>query len=214
VRSTALVTAVLVGLLVTACSTGTTGTAEPGNPPGGSAAPSSGPPSSAPNTHGAPQVTNPLNVSKYLADPCATITSAQLAGLHLSSVKGVEDKAAIGNSCHWTLGGNTVYTVGFTVSFASFDGPGLSSIYSQAGGPRFIQRLPDSNGVPAVTEPSQDTNGSSTTPGDYTIFLGVTDKLLFATNAGIDSSLISSHKASTIARQLADDATATMRSGG
>lgn len=213
-RSTALVTAVLVGLLVTACSTGTTGTAVPGNPPGGAAAPSSSPPSSTANTHGAPQVTDPLNVSKYLADPCSTITSAQLAKLHLTSVKGVLTKASIGNSCQWDPAQNTAYTIGFTVSFDSFDGPGLSSIYSQAGGPKFMQRLPDSNGVPAVTQPSQDTNGSATTDGDYTVFVGVTDKILFATNAGIDHGLTGSQKASTIARQLADDATATMRSGG
>jgi Protein of unknown function (DUF3558) len=203
VRSTALILVAVAGLLVTACSTTMSGTATPvpatGHPgPAGSSA--------ARQNFGAPEVTTPLDVAKFLPDPCATLTTAQQQALGLHA-KGKLDKSDLGNICDWSPAFDTVYAMGFNVKFDPGTALGLANAY-QAAGPGGMRRLADVHGQPAATEPSQNTDGSCT------IYLGATDQIEYAISVTIGEQEPNYRNPCPVAQQIADDTTATMKSGG
>jgi hypothetical protein len=206
VRSTALVL-VAVGLLVTACSTSVSGTATAGRA-AGHAGPAAGltPPPDSDQTFGAPEVATPLDTTKFQPDPCGTLTAAQQQALGLHA-KGVLDKSELGNICDWSPKWDTVYSMGFNLEFDPGTALGLANAY-QAAGPGAMRRLPDVHGQPAATEPSQNTDGSCT------IYLGATDEIEYAVSVSIGKDEPDYPNPCPVAEKIADDATATMKSGG
>lgn len=86
----------MVAVTAGACSQPTQGTASP--TPSGSSQ-SGSPASSRSETAEAPKVPAPVNVDKFLADPCSMLTPAQLSALQLSQPKA--DKASSGVGCGW-----------------------------------------------------------------------------------------------------------------
>jgi Protein of unknown function (DUF3558) len=220
VRSRARVAVALTGLLacLAGCATVTVGTAQPGSSlhsaggadngaTGGSESAKPGPG----NLYGAPRVTQPLDVTKYIKNPCSTLTTAQLHGLHLTKA-GVPDQDAQGSTCTFSPKYDVVYDVAFNVHFDEGQPTGLANAYWYANGTAFttnyMKRLPDIDGVPEVTEPMQNTGG------DCYIYLGATDQISFATGVTVSSSAEPQYRtACSIAQQLAKDITETMRSG-
>jgi hypothetical protein len=201
VRSTALVLIAVVGLLVTACSTTVSGTASAGST---APAPRSAAPDSVQN-FGAPKVTTPLDVARFEPNPCTTLTAAQRHALGLPK-PGVLDKSDLGNICDWSLSYDTVYALGFDIKFDPGTALGLANAY-QAAGPGAMRRLPDVHGQPAATEPSQNTDGSCT------IYLGATDQIEYAATVSIGEHQPTYRNPCPVAQEIADDATATMKSG-
>jgi hypothetical protein len=197
------------------CASITIGTAQPGGSPHGdtSVAPSSGA-SVKPgpgNRYGAPKVTQPLDVTKYIQHPCAALSAAQLHALDVPR-QGVPAQDADGSTCSISEKYDVVYTVAFNVHFAEGQPTGLANAYWSANGPAFttdyMKRLPDIEGVPEVTEPAQNTDG-----GCY-IYLGATDQISYAAGVTVSSSTEPQYKtACSIAQQLAVDITRTMRAG-
>jgi hypothetical protein len=226
VRSRARVAVALTGLLacLAGCATVTIGTAQPGSSlhsGGGSGSgtgtnngATSGGESAKPgpgNRYGAPKVTQPLDVTKYIEQPCSTLTTAQVHGLNLAKA-GVPDQDAQGSTCTFSPKYDVVYDVAFNVHFDEGQPTGLANAYWYANGTAFtknyMKRLPDIDGVPEVTEPIQNTDG-----GCY-IYLGATDQISFATGVTVSSSAEPQYRmACSIAQQLAKDVTETMRSG-
>jgi hypothetical protein len=124
----------------------------------------------------------------------------------------VTDHDSSGSTCSISQKFDVVYTIAFNVHFPEGQPTGLANAYWNANGPAFttdhMKRLPDIAGVPAVTEPAQNTDG-----GCY-IYLGATYQISYATGVTVSSSTEPQYQnACSIAGQLAEDVTATMRSG-
>jgi hypothetical protein len=202
----AVVTAVALGLA--GCSTTTTGTPSAedavtgttGDGSDESAAPGPG------NGYGAPKVTTPLNITKWQASPCDTLTTAQQRALGITK-QGTVDRSDLGNICDWSPAYDLTYALGFNIKFDPGSATGLANAY-QAAGPGGMRRLPDVHGQPAATEPSQDTGGSCT------IYLGATDQIEYAASVTIGDREPQYPNPCSVAQEIADDATATMKSGG
>lgn len=154
---------------------------------------------------GAPKVTEPLDVAKYLPNPCAALKPNQLKSLGLPQ-EGLLDKSDLGNICSWGVRSDTTYDLGFNVAFGEGDPPGLANAYKVAGASA-MNRLADIDGVPAATEPGQNTNGSCA------IYLGATDKIEYVAAVVIGFGAPSYQNPCSAAKSLATYATATMRSG-
>ncbi len=74
----------------------------------------------------APKVSAPVNVDKFLADPCGMLTPAQLSALQLSQPKA--DKAASGAGCGWRFSdGYTAVSATFLTTVKN----GLTNAYRQ-----------------------------------------------------------------------------------
>lgn len=207
-RVTAPVLALLGGLLLAGpplagCSTSVAGSAAPAaatptRAPSGSPAPA--------GDYGAPRVTTPLDTTKFQPNPCGTLTPAQQHALGIDAA-GTLQPSALGNICQWILRYNVVYSLGFNVTFEYGQALGLANAYENAG-PGVLRRLPDVHGQPAVTDPSQNTEGACT------VYLGATDQIDYAASVQIGPDQPHYQDPCSVAGQLADDATATMRSGG
>lgn len=150
-------------------------------------------------------MSSPLDVTKYEPDPCRTLTTAQQHALGLAKAGSV-DRSDLGDICHWSPKFDTDYAMGFNIKFDPGTPPGLANAY-QAAGPGAMRRLPDVHGQPAATEPSQNTDGSCT------IYLGATDQIEYAVSVSIGQDEPDYRNPCSVAMKIADDATATMKSG-
>jgi Protein of unknown function (DUF3558) len=201
-----------VVLALAGCSTTTTGTpsAQGGGQPvvteGQTNTPDGAPDESAKpgpgNNFGAPKVATPLDVTKWQANPCSTLTTAQQHALGLTK-PGKVDHSDLGNICDWSPAFDITYALGFNIKFAPGGPAGLADAY-EAAGPGGMRRLPDVHGQPAATEPSQNINGSCT------IYLGASDQIEYAASVTIGDQEPQYKDPCAVAQKIADDATATM----
>ncbi len=189
---------VIATVVLAGCAAQTAGSAQPAD----NAPPTTG----SANNFGAPKVTTPLDTTKYQANPCGTLTPAQLQALGITQ-PGKVTADPTGGFCDWSPQLDVVYTLGFNIEFQPGDAPGLANVY-QIGGPNSIKRLPDVHGQPAVTQPSQNTGGSCT------IYVGATDMISYGVAVTIPGGLPHFADPCTVATQIADDVTTTMKSGG
>jgi hypothetical protein len=170
---------VVIALHVAGCTTTAAGTAIPATST--SVAERSSEPSNPnmPTTeHGAPRVAAPLSVSRFLAQPCATLSPSQLQELNLPA-QGEPDTDStiaknVGPGCMWTNSpaGNTV-----GVSFISGNPNGLDDLYRGHEQGYFdgywIETTID--GYPAVLHDATDSRRS----GACNIAVGASDTLAF-----------------------------------
>jgi hypothetical protein len=152
----------------------------------------------------APKVTTPLATARFQTDPCATLTSAQRHALGITGA-GTVEHSRLGDICDWSPRYDLTYALGFDVEFDAGAPVGLANAYDAAG-PGALVRLPDVHGQPAVTEPSQNTDGNCT------IYLGATDRIEYVASVVIGHNEPRYRNPCSVARQIADDATATMKS--
>jgi hypothetical protein len=112
---------VLALSLLTACTDRVQGT-----PLAGSAAPTS----STPDRNGAPVVSSPIDASRFVAQPCAALTSAQLQTLNLPGPGVPDTNSSVANysgpSCSWR---NSEALSSAGVSFLTGTKNGLADIY-------------------------------------------------------------------------------------
>jgi hypothetical protein len=189
---------VIATVVLAGCAAQTPGSAQPAN--------NAPPTTSSADNFGAPKVTTPLDTTKYQANPCGTLTPAQLQALGVTQ-PGKVTPDPTGGFCDWSPQLDVVYTFGFNIKFEPGDAQGLANVY-EIGGASSIKRLPDVHGQPAVTQPSQNTDGSCT------IYLGATDVISYGATVEIAPGLPHFADPCTVALQIADDTTATMKSGG
>lgn len=122
-------------LLLAGCSGSEAGTAVPGPTAGGETSTPGLPSGTANNQgsgdrHGAPQVANPLDATRYLTQPCAALTTQQLQGFDLPVQGRPDTDSAVarnsGPGCTWT-NSDIAETVG--VGFLTGNKNGLVDLY-------------------------------------------------------------------------------------
>jgi hypothetical protein len=160
-------------MLLVGCSSGTSGQAQP-TPTTGTAASSdshNGAPSSAGATQ-APRVVAALDAARLLIDPCAALTSANLAGLHLTSVinSGTHHNAD-GVQCTWTGESGGSISIGWETVSTN----GLSDLYAKSSTIAYW-RPSTVSGYPAAYG---DILGDNRARGECVINVAVNDRLYF-----------------------------------
>ncbi len=181
----AVICLLALATLVAGCTSSTGGSAQP-QPGGDGPAPTTraASPSSANDNYGAPAQLQALGITqpgKLTTDPK-------------------------GNFCEWSSQLDVSYTFAFNTGFQPGDAKGLANIYEFAT-PGSMRRLPDIDGQVAVTQQSQNTNGSCT------IYLGATDAVSYAVDVEVEAGQPHYNDPCTPAQQVAQAATATMKAG-
>ncbi|MEV6713835.1 DUF3558 domain-containing protein [Lentzea sp. NPDC051208] len=85
-----------------------------------------GQPASSGNGGGVPKIDNPLDVKAFEADPCSTVTAAQVQAFGMPGVSGRVNNTALGTACIW-LGSSTPAKMAPGVAFLP-EGTNLSTI--------------------------------------------------------------------------------------
>jgi hypothetical protein len=188
-----------LGLLVTGCASTVAGSARPvaGSPSRSN---------DSANNYGAPKVTTPMDTRKYWPNPCSALTQAQLTALGVTQPTKIEPNPT-GNICHFSPQLDVQYAIAFTMAFGPGEAKGLGNVYQIASG-NDLRRLPDIDGQPVVTQPSQNTEG------ECTFYLGATDDVSYGVSVSVGATLPHFDDPCTVAKQIAEYATTTMKSGG
>ncbi|MFF0149211.1 DUF3558 domain-containing protein [Amycolatopsis sulphurea] len=154
-------------LVATACSS-TSGTPSPAT---------SAPPVSTSTGPAVPQVSNPLNASKFEQDPCGLLTRAQ-AGQFIEGVRTSGKSSGRIPMCNWHGENGS----GFGVSFIVGQG-GLATVYKngQNGGAGYFEPAPDVSGYPAAFTATMDDRKS----GGCQIMVGITNDELVVVGAAL-----------------------------
>ncbi|CAM4001017.1 DUF3558 domain-containing protein [Kibdelosporangium persicum] len=132
------------------------------------------------NRYGAPSVSNPLDATKFLTQPCAALSTTQLTSLNLTAQGEADTTSAIarnvGPGCIWQ-NSSTAYTLGLTFMVGNKNG--LADFYRGHQDGRFkgywIETTVDD--YPAVYENSTDNRKT----GECDLAIGISDTLTFRT---------------------------------
>lgn len=159
--------------------------------------------------HGAPAVRQPLDVTRFLTDPCATLTPAQLAQLDLPA-PGKPDTDSdlakrVGPSCSWR---NSTAASGVAVSYTTANKNGLADLYRGHSEGQFDGYwIPTTvDGYPAVFKDGLDNRKT----GNCSLSLGVSDSLALL----IDEQDRLGEKSCDRAALIGSMVVATLRGGG
>ncbi|MCT2582374.1 DUF3558 domain-containing protein [Actinophytocola gossypii] len=128
-----------------------------------------------------PEVENPLDASRFLADPCAVLTQTQLAAFDVTRPGIPETTGSVaersGPFCVWHAAAELGSTIG--VGFITGNKDGLSDIYR--GREQFEDFRPvEVDQYPAVFANSPDLRSS----GMCTVYVGISDTLAFRATEG------------------------------
>lgn len=171
IKITAAVTTALI--LASGCSDKQNGTATAVPTTGGNTAPTREPGSTTPSAPGgAPKVTNPLDASKFLTQPCAVLSAAQLKTFNITTPGKSNTDSTTGPGCSWSNDD----LVGYNIGFLTINKNGLSDIYR--AGKEFWEGYfepTEVDGYPAVFHDL--TDGRPT--GSCQIAVGISDTLAF-----------------------------------
>lgn len=198
-RITVIVGLLAAGLSLAACSSSTTGNATP-SPSTSASSPSTGASS---GTLTAPQVANPLDVSKFEQNPCGLLTAAQAAQVaQLTKTDG----GTGGSSpiCGWA---DDSYN---SISFGFVRGGGLSDVYrtqdSQSG---YFKVAPDVAGYPAVFSGTTDDRSK----GGCQLGIGVSNSEVLTVDSSFTTSSPHYGDPCSVTQQAAEVAIATLKGG-
>jgi hypothetical protein len=198
-------------LVLSACSesgtpvpggnTGATTTTEPGPPPNTTSAANPG------NRFGAPEVQNPLDATKQLANPCASLTESQLGVLGLAGPAIPGDEASfedLGPYCAWRdTSGSARFTIGYIVPNAS----GLADLYRGQDDGQWAYWEPTTvNGYPGVWQSATDQRKR----GHCTISVGISEELHFSVTSRGGEPDTACDQVKDVASAVVD----TLKSGG
>lgn len=130
----------------------------------------------------APKVANPLDASKYLAEPCAAMSSTRLKSFSISKPGRPKSDNPAGPGCDWFTDDAPPRT--FDVGFVTSNESGLSDIYrgGRQAFPGYFEPT-EVDGYPAVFADAV----NSRADGSCQVFVGISDKLAFAVSEQGDS---------------------------
>lgn len=200
-----MVTVVVVGVVSLAgCTSEQPGQAQPVE--GASSAPDDGLPHS-----GAPGVRDPLDVSRFVRNPCAALTPDQATNTLGLDPKGEyygEFEKSIGPACSWNDRAKGSSAMVLFATNAVFD-QGLSQLYAVRD--RFEVFEPDKpiQGYPALVWMDRDQRST----GQCSLSVGVTDRLAVQMSATVSRDKRGKLDPCEGARTVADLAITTMKSG-
>ena len=167
------VTSILVGVLVVGgvaagCMAKQNGTPTVGSDPTGT--------STQGETYGAPRVGSPLDATRFLSQPCAVLTQAQLEGFGVSRAGEPDTDSEIarasGPGCLWHARPEVDSTI--DVSFLTGNKNGLADTYRGRSRFKFFEET-TVEGYPAVFNDPSDGRPH----GDCNITVGISDTLAF-----------------------------------
>jgi hypothetical protein len=196
----------LIAVVATGCMSQQNGspTAEPdstGTGASASTAPTNG------GTYGAPRVSNPLDATKFLSQPCAVLTKVQLESFGVSQPGEPDTDSDIakvsGPGCLWHARPEVSSTIG--MSFLTGNKNGLSDTYRGRDRFEFFEETAVS-GYPAVFNDLSDGRPH----GDCNITVGISDTLAF--RAREDGDLVGQAVCDR-AKQVAAAVIATLKAG-
>jgi hypothetical protein len=158
IRTIVVGTAALV--LLTGCGTGSGGTT--GTPTTATQSTS--------DSAGAPKIQNPLDLKVFEADPCSTVTPAQVQAFGLPGVNGKVNSTSPGPACTW-LGASTPAKMSPGVGILP-EGTNLSTILPNKDTTyEKFEQLPDIQGYPAYLALVSDQRSG----GGCSVLTGVSD---------------------------------------
>lgn len=193
-----------VGMMATvatlaACSSGTGGF--PTNSPNpGSVDPSATSPDSPSTGSGgaaAPQVSDPLDASKFIANPCSSVTASQLASISFTNYDSNRNVSAGNQLCTWGEAAGDGDSFG--VTWMASPGTGLSLDYSEKSSLGYFQPTMVGN-YPAVYDDFADLRAR----GTCTLSTGISNQLTFIVKYDSENPATKS-QACQLAKQLASD---------
>ncbi|HEX3783338.1 MAG TPA: DUF3558 domain-containing protein [Pseudonocardiaceae bacterium] len=157
-------------VLLAGCSSPQQGSPEPATTGASDPPSSSSAGSSTTATSAAPKVTNPLNASKFVANPCSSLTASDLPRLQESGAPPtVDNKGAPG--CIWNAADASSST---SINWLTPDTNGLSNEYAKRSEDAYF--IPTTiDGYPAVYSDTVDLR----TSGECTLNVAVNDHLYF-----------------------------------
>jgi hypothetical protein len=200
-RKATLAAILLTGLTLSACSQSTTGS---GMPTPGFSAPDS--PTGTSSTAAAPQVSNPLDVSKFEQAPCLLLSAAQ-ANQILTVTRTVMMPGATKNPiCGWKdVGG-----AGLSLGLVGGNG-GLSTVYEQhqTGDPGYFIPIPSVGGYPALFASVADLRSK----GTCTVYVGVRNDEVMTVNMDWVVQAPGQGDPCQLAQKAAELAVATLKGG-
>jgi Protein of unknown function (DUF3558) len=162
---------------------------------------------SSPSPTDAPTVANPLDTTKWQANPCSVLTQAQLTSI-LPNGQAKAGSSSLGPDCSWHDLANAEKTPGLGVGFVTANKSGLSSLYEnhKNGAMAILNRLPDIDGYPAVVYSN---DPGAIQDGACSIAVGVTNQLTISADVNMPTGGDKS-KACDTAIKLATSAMDTM----
>ncbi|WP_370944843.1 DUF3558 domain-containing protein [Amycolatopsis sp. cg5] len=175
-RKQAFITIVLAAsLTLSACSQKTPGDATPMPSPPATSGNQQPPSTSGGNSSAkAPNVSKPLDASKFVADPCLSLTATQLSSFNSTATGKRND--GVGVACDWNLGSDRSVTA--EVAYNAALTAGLSHIYAQNAANFFSDgyfKPTEISGYPAAFNNQIEDRPA----GHCSISVGVTDQLFF-----------------------------------
>jgi Protein of unknown function (DUF3558) len=127
------------------------------------------------NLYGAPHVANPLEIDKYVRNPCSVLSTQQVRQLSSSISMATKGKARAtpgGRTCSYQSPDDFSLQSG-SLGFITTGG-GLSTIYANRANLAVFTVLPPIEGYPAVINAPED----NTKHGDCSLSVGVSDQAI------------------------------------
>lgn len=165
-------------------------------------------PTSGSNGAAAPKIQNPLDLAAFEADPCSTVTPAQVEAFGLTGITGRVNTSAPGPACAW-VGSNTPAKMAPSVGILPED-TNLSTILPKKDTTyQVFEQLPDIQGYPSYIALSVDQRAD----GNCSVLTGVSDTkaILFTFQSEEGSPKFSDPCAA--ATEFADLAVTTIKAG-
>jgi hypothetical protein len=198
----ALALAVSPFVLTAACSSVETGKVNPTATTGATPSINTTQPG-APTAHSkAPPVKQPIDASKYVTNPCSSLTYAQVTGIGGSEAGKPGDNGS-GPGCTWRVGSN--FDTSIRIAYLTATQTGLSNIYALndtgewKGG--YFEPT-EISGYPAAFVSGIDIRAK----GDCTFAVGITDELMFTvivqSRAGNDSCTAAKNVSSEVLKTI------------
>jgi uncharacterized protein DUF3558 len=155
-------------------------------------------------SNGAPPVTEPLNPSRYLTDPCATLTQAQTSELKVGN-DGVQKNTEFGHRCIWQ---NNDTGSDVDVLFMETNHRGLSGVYGGRSQLQLFEETQDIEGHPAVIA-GMDERAT----GGCSISIGLTDQLAVQVSSQQSNSKVGTVDPCSVTTRVATMMLKTMKAG-
>jgi hypothetical protein len=177
----------------------------------GNASPSPGVPASpSPTGQGAnvPKVSHPLEIARYEREPCAALTSDQLATLGITTQPKPDLQDKLGPGCQW----NAYDEIGITVGAALLTaGSSLIDLYKQheQGAWPYFEPVSDVAGYPGVLMDGIRAAPKSTCD----LSVAVRDDLIYSIQLRIDPQKEEANDPCSVVRKIGEMAVSTMKAG-
>lgn len=160
------------------------------------------------NTGGAPRVTNPVEATKFLAQPCAALSTSALQAMKIGKPGAPDTESAVAKSsgpfCIWHSDESSSKT--YSVGFLTGNKNGLSDTYrgGKKAFPGYFEPA-EVDGYPAVFNDLVDDRSD----GSCNVTVGISDAMAF--RVGVQADKATGTKSCDIVKQTASSVITTLK---